>query len=238
MSDEKTTKIEPEVTMPGEGPGDGDPTAQEIAAAASDLSVEDLVPGLGDAISVEEEIEARIAAATAELAAERDALKDRMMRALAEAENVRRRAERDQKDAQTYGGTRLARDLLAVYDNLSRAVSAADDDLRANHAGFLEGVELTQRELINTFSKHKISSVTPELGEKFDANRHQAMFEAPIPGAETGSIIEVIQPGFVIADRLLRPAIVGLAKAVPVAAPAEDAPADEELEPEDDAAKG
>ncbi|MEM6932616.1 MAG: nucleotide exchange factor GrpE [Pseudomonadota bacterium] len=222
MSDEKTAKIEPEVTMPGGKSEDEDMVKDEATAAdePSDLSVEDLVPGLEEAIGDEKSIELRIAAATAELTAERDTLKERMMRALAEAENVRRRAERDLKDAQTYGGTRLARDLLAVYDNLSRAVGAADDELRANHGAFLEGVELTQRELVNTFSKHKISTVTPEVGEKFDPNRHQAMFEAPVPGAESGAIIEVIQPGFVIADRLLRPAFVGVAKAVPVADPA------------------
>lgn len=225
MSDDKTKKIEPEVTVPDSQSSKAD-AAPELNTSSEDaLSVEDIVPGLGDAIAGEDALEARIAVATAEIAAERDALKDRMMRALAEAENVRRRSERDQKDAQTYGGTRLARDLLAVYDNLARAVAAADDDLRANHSSFLEGVELTQRELLNAFSKHKISAVTPETGEKFDPNRHQAMFEAPIPGAENGTIIEVMQAGFVIADRLLRPALVGIAKAAPAATPAE-APAE------------
>ncbi|MBY8977560.1 nucleotide exchange factor GrpE [Rhodobacteraceae bacterium NNCM2] len=179
-------------------------------------------------IAGEGKIEDRIKAAVAEIEAERDALKDKMMRALAEAENVRRRAERDQKDAQAYGGTRLARDLLAVYDNLARAVDAADDDLRTNHASFLEGVELTQRELLNAFSKHKIATVLPEKGEKFDPNRHQAMFEAPVPGAENGTIIEVMQAGFTIADRLLRPALVGVAKAAPQAA-AEEPEAEDKL---------
>ncbi|MEM7507703.1 MAG: nucleotide exchange factor GrpE [Pseudomonadota bacterium] len=181
--------------------------------------VEDLVPGLEDAVAAEDMASAKIA----ELTTERDELKDKMMRALAEAENVRRRAERDRKDAEAYGGTRLARDLLAVYDNLARAMDAADDALRQNHAGFLEGVELTQRELTNAFAKHKIAPVKPELGEKFDPNRHQAMFEAPIPGAESGTIIEVMQHGFVIADRLLRPALVGVAKAAPSASPEPEA---------------
>lgn len=233
MSDDKTKKIEPEVTVPNSQSPEAEAKAARGPNASPDgmLSVEDIVPGLGDAIAGEEALEARIAEATAEIAAERDALKDRMMRALAEAENVRRRSERDQKDAQTYGGTRLARDLLAVYDNLARAMAAADDDLRTNHSNFLEGVELTQRELLNAFSKHKISAVTPETGEKFDPNRHQAMFEAPVPGAENGAIIEVMQAGFVIADRLLRPALVGIAKAAPapieVEEPAEDAPEEE-----------
>ncbi|MEM9097232.1 MAG: nucleotide exchange factor GrpE [Pseudomonadota bacterium] len=187
-----------------------------------DMSVEDLVPGLEDAILQEQSFEDRLAAATAELSAERDEYKDRMMRALAEAENVRRRAERDQRDAQLYGGTRLARDLLTVYDNLSRALDAADDGLRETHSGFLEGVELTQRELVNAFGKHKIQAVMPEAGDKFDPNRHQAMFEAAIPGAETGSIIEVMQAGFVIGERLLRPALVGIAKAAPEPAQPEE----------------
>ncbi|MEM1277334.1 MAG: nucleotide exchange factor GrpE [Pseudomonadota bacterium] len=196
-----------------------------------DMSVEDLVPGLEDAILQEQSFEDRLAAATAELSAERDEYKDRMMRALAEAENVRRRAERDQRDAQLYGGTRLARDLLTVYDNLSRALDAADDGLRETHSGFLEGVELTQRELVNAFGKHKIQAVMPEAGDKFDPNRHQAMFEAAIPGAETGSIIEVMQAGFVIGERLLRPALVGIAKAAPDPAQPKEPTPDPDEEP-------
>lgn len=147
------------------------------------------------------------------LAAERDELRDKLMRALAEAENIRRRAERDRKDAETFGGTKLARDLLSVHDNLARALAAADDAARASAAGLIEGVELTQKDLLAAFAKHKIEVVEPAVGEKFDPNLHQAMFEAPIPGAESGAIIEVMQPGFTIASRLLRPAMVGVAKA-------------------------
>lgn len=153
----------------------------------------------------------------AALEAERDELKDRLLRALAEGENIRKRAERDRKDGETYGATRLARDLLAVHDNLERTVAAADAALRAEHAVFFEGVELTQRELLNAFAKHRIEKVVPARGEKFDPNRHQAMFEAPVPGAEPGTVIEVMQAGFVIADRLLRPALVGVARAAPAA---------------------
>ncbi len=197
------------------------------AADPGGLTAEDLVPGLSDAVAAEEAeaLEARIAA----LEAERDELKDRLMRALADAENTRRRAERDRKDAETYGGTKLARDLLAVHDNLSRAVEAADDALKTEHQAFFEGIELTRRELLNAFSKHRIEPVLPEKGVKFDPNRHQAMFEAPIPGATPGTVIEVMQTGFTIADRLLRPALVGVAKAMPAEEPAqagEEAPAD------------
>ncbi len=172
----------------------------------------------------------------ASLLAENAELKDRLMRALAEAENVRRRADRDRRDAETYGGTKLARDILSVHDNLDRALGAADDAVREQAAAFIEGVELTRRELLNAFAKHKIEALVPEAGEKFDPNRHQAMFEAPIPGTKPGTVIEVMQTGFVIADRLLRPALVGVAKAVPepATAPAEDEPVPEEAVEEAD----
>lgn len=151
--------------------------------------------------------------------AERDDLKDKLMRSLAEAENIRRRAERDKREAADFGGTKLARDLLSVHDNFDRALANADDVARQHAASLIEGVELTQRELLNAFGKHKIEKVEPETGEKFNPNLHQAMFEAPIPGAANGTVIEVMQPGFTIAGRLLRPALVGVAKAAP--APAE-----------------
>ncbi|MEO0361319.1 MAG: nucleotide exchange factor GrpE, partial [Pseudomonadota bacterium] len=149
----------------------------------------------------------------AALTAERDELRDKLMRALAEGENVRRRAERDRKDAEAYGGAKLARDLLSVHDNMERALAAADDAAKAAASSLIEGVELTQRELLSAFAKHKIEKVEPAAGEKFDPNLHQAMFEAPVPGAEPGTVIEVMQAGFTISGRLLRPALVGVAKA-------------------------
>jgi molecular chaperone GrpE len=150
-----------------------------------------------------------------DLSAERDELKDKLMRALAEAENTRRRAERDRKDAEAFGGTKLARDLLEVHDNFDRALASADEAAKEHAAGLIEGVELTQKGLLSAFAKHKIEKVTPEPGEKFDPNLHQAMFEAPVPGAEPNTVIEVMQSGFTIAGRLLRPALVGVAKAAP-----------------------
>ena len=149
----------------------------------------------------------------AEVEAERDELKKRVMYALAETENLRKRADREKREAEAYGGTRLARDLLTVHDNLARAMEAADEALRAQNAAFIEGLELTQRELLNAFAKHRIETVAPAKGEKFDPNLHQAMFEAPVPGLEPGSVVEVMQPGFTIAGRLLRPALVGVSKA-------------------------
>jgi len=157
---------------------------------------------------------------------ERDELKDRLVRTLAEGENIRKRAMRDREEGEKYGGVRLARDLLAVYDNLERALNAADEIVREGAPEFIEGVELTQRELLNAFAKHKIAPVAPEIGEKFDANRHQAMFETPAPGAENNTIIQVMQQGFTISDRLLRAAMVGVAKNPPgTAAPAPKAAA-------------
>ena len=144
------------------------------------------------------------------IVAERDEYRDRFMRALADAENARKRADKDRRDAEQYGGTRLARDLLPVYDALSRALDTAGDDQRAAAAALIEGVELTLRELKNVFTKHGITVITPELGEKFDPQRHEAMFEAPVPGTIAGSIIQVMDNGFMLHDRLLRPAKVGV----------------------------
>ena len=152
-----------------------------------------------------------------DLSAERDELKDKLMRSLAEAENTRRRAERDRRDAEAFGGTKLARDLLEVHDNFDRALASADDAAREHAAGLIEGVELTQKGLLAAFAKHKIEKITPETGDRFDPNLHQAMFEAPVPGAEPNTVIEVMQAGFTISGRLLRPALVGVAKAAPQA---------------------
>jgi molecular chaperone GrpE len=191
-------------------------TAEEVIAAAQAAAAEgSAAEGSAD------EAEAAEAEALAALEAERDELKKQLMYALAETENVRKRAERDRRDAETYGGSRLARDLLAVHDNLDRALEAADDSLRAQASAFVEGVELTRNELLSAFAKHKIEKVTPETGAKFDPNVHQAMFEAPAPGATPGTVIQVMQPGFTMAGRLLRPAMVGVAKAAPEASAAE-----------------
>lgn len=156
---------------------------------------------------------------------ERDQLKDRLLRAFAETENLRKRAERDRRDAEVYGGTKLARDLLSVQDNLERALENIDDDLRKEHSSLTEGLELTLRELLSVFEKHKILTVAPEIGDKFNPKLHQAMFEAPVPNTTKGSIIQVMASGFAIGDRLLRAAQVGVSsnpsKATPVKEEAE-----------------
>jgi len=144
------------------------------------------------------------------LRAERDELRDKFMRVLADAENSRKRAERDRKEAEMYGGTRLARDLLPVYDNLNRAIQAIPEESRAASAALIEGVELTLRELTNVMTKHGITMISPAVGDLFDPQLHQAMFEAPLPGTKAGQIIQVATEGFLLHDRLLRPAQVGV----------------------------
>ena len=132
------------------------------------------------------------------------------MRALADAENSRKRAEKDRRDAEQYGGSRLARDLLPVHDALTRALDAAGDEQRAAASALIEGVELTLRELSNVFAKHGIAVITPRPGDKFDPSEHEAMFEAAVPGTIAGEIIQVMDNGFRLHDRLLRPAKVGV----------------------------
>lgn len=144
------------------------------------------------------------------LRAERDDMRDRFMRALADAENSRKRSERDRREAEQYGGSKLARDLLPVYDNLRRALDVATDDTRAQAAALIEGVELTLRELSTVMTKHGVTPITPAIGEQFDPQIHQAMFEAALPGTKAGQIIQVMGDGFMLHDRLLRPAQVGV----------------------------
>ena len=144
------------------------------------------------------------------LKAERDEIRDRFMRALADAENIRKRGERDRREAEQYGGSKLARDMLPVFDNLKRALDSAGDEQRAAAKGLIEGVELTMRELINVLTRHGVTPVTPEIGDGFDPQLHQAMFEAPMPGTKAGDIIQVMTEGFMLHDRLLRPAQVGV----------------------------
>lgn len=144
------------------------------------------------------------------LRAERDELRDRFMRALADAENSRKRADRDRREAEQYGSTRLARDLLPVFDNLKRALDAATDNTRKEASALIEGVELTLRELTNVMTKHGMTPISPAVGDAFDPQLHQAMFEAPVPGTKAGHIIQVMTDGFMLHDRLLRPAQVGV----------------------------
>ena len=149
-----------------------------------------------------------------ELKEENKILSDKMMRALAETENIRKKFFKEKKDAEIYGGTKLARDLLSVLDNLNRALESVDEEMVEKQNAVLEGIELTKKELLNTFSNHEINELAPEVGEKFDPKFHQAMFEGPHPNIEKGNIIQVMANGFTIGDRLLRAAQVGVSSGV------------------------
>src|SRR5689334_6247340 len=154
-------------------------------------------------------------------------LKDRLLRTLAEMENLRRRTEREVADARAYGITNFARDILAVADNMERALKALDDELRetanAGVKALLDGVELTERELIKAMEKHGVKKLEPQ-GQKFDPNLHQAMLEIPDASVPAGTVVQIMQPGYTIGERVLRPAMVGVSKGGPKAqAPAEAA---------------
>jgi molecular chaperone GrpE len=169
---------------------------------AENQTAEDL-----DLDGIEEFIEADALDA---LRTERDELRDKFMRVLADAENSRKRAERDRREAEQYGGSKLARDLLPVYDNLKRALVVAGDEQSAAATALIAGVELTLRELTNVMTKHGVAPISPAIGDIFDPQQHQAMFEAPIQGTKAGQIIQVMTEGFMLHDRLLRPAQVGV----------------------------
>ncbi|WP_169543505.1 nucleotide exchange factor GrpE [Sneathiella aquimaris] len=146
-------------------------------------------------------------------AAEIADLKEKLLRAMAETENIRRRSEKEKEDAHNYAITKFARDMLSVSDNLRRALESVPAESREDEAvkTLLTGVEMTDAELISTFGKHKIEPVEAE-GQKFDPNFHQAMFEIENPEVEPGTVLQVVQSGYVISGRLLRPALVGVAK--------------------------
>jgi molecular chaperone GrpE len=162
------------------------------------------------AISLEE----RLFAAEAEAAE----FKDKALRAMAEVENIRRRAQRERDDAVKYAATNIARDLLSVADNLSRALASVDETQIADETtrNLLTGVAATERELLAAFEKNGIKRIDPK-GERFDHNFHQAIFEVENTGKPAGTVVEVLQPGYVLHDRLLRPAMVGVAKGAPAA---------------------
>ena len=149
-----------------------------------------------------------------ELKEENKTISDKMMRALAETENIRKKFFKEKKDAEIYGCTKLARDILSVLDNLNRALESVDNEMMEKQNAFLEGIELTKKELLNTFSNHEINELAPKEGEKFNPKFHQAMFEGPHPDIEKGNIIQVMANGFTIGERLLRAAQVGVSSGV------------------------
>jgi molecular chaperone GrpE len=155
------------------------------------------------------------------LNAENSQLKDRVLRTLAEMENLRRRTDREVSDAKTYGVTSFARDILTVVDNLARALEHLPAEARtsaeASIRSMIEGVELTARDLEAVLSRHGVKKLDPK-GQKFDPNLHQAIFEAPDETVPAGTVSQVVQSGWTIGDRVLRPAMVGVSKGGPKAA--------------------
>ena len=164
---------------------------------------------------------ARPAEEAADPAREAAELRDRWRRALAEMENLRRRTAREVADARAYGISVFARDLLAIADNMRRALDAFGAEHReaadAGTKALLEGIELTERELLKVLEKHGVTRLEPE-GGKFDPHRHQAMYEVPDASVPAGTVVQVVQPGYMIGERVLRPALVAVAKGGPKAA--------------------
>lgn len=141
-------------------------------------------------------------------------LRDQLLRAMAETENVRRRSQREIEDTAKYAVSKFAKDVLGVADNLRRALDSVPKDAQETDPALkalIDGVGMTERELLGAMERHGIKAVQP-LGQKFDANKHQAMFEVESPDKEPGTVVQVLQPGYVIGERLLRPALVGVAR--------------------------
>ena len=180
--------------------------AGPVDTPANDPGEAPAVPDEGIALSPDEQV----AALETELAD----TKDRLLRALAETENTRRRFQREREESQKYAIGGFAKDLLTAVDNLRRALDAMPETEieDAKTLSLLDGVAATERELLAAFERHGLTRIDPR-GEKFDHNLHQAIFEAERDGAAPGTVIEVLQPGYLLHDRLLRPAMVGVAKA-------------------------
>jgi molecular chaperone GrpE len=157
-------------------------------------------------------------------------LKDRLLRTLAEMENLRRRTEREVAESRTYGVASFARDILAVSDNMERALQTLRAELKeradAGVKALLDGVELTERELAKVLEKHGVRKFEPQPREKFDPNLHQAMYEVQDSTLPAGTVAQVVQAGYMIGERMLRPALVAVAKGGPKPAPEPTANAD------------
>ena len=152
------------------------------------------------------------------LEAEKADLKDKLLRLMADMENLRRRTAREITDARTYAVTNFARDMLNVADNVRRAIESVPEEDRStaegSFKGLIEGIDLTERDLLKNLERHGVKQLDPQ-GQKFDPNLHQAMFEVPNPDVPNGTVVQVVQTGYVIGDRVLRPALVGVAKGGP-----------------------
>ena len=228
MTKEKPTSSQKSQEMPIENEHGLEPSEsnqhggsdQAVSDSGSEPSVEN---GAQDDLASEEVNSGASAASPADalqdplsaMIAERDELKDQLLRAMADTENMRRRSEREAANVRKYGHTPFARDLVGAIDNLARAVESAPDNLDSldeTTKSLITGIQLSWTELQSVIEKHGIKRVEP-YGEKFDYNLHQAMFEVPTSDQPSGMVLEVVQHGYVLHDRLLRPAMVGVSKA-------------------------
>jgi molecular chaperone GrpE len=232
MTDQKTTNDEtaqdpsaqdPSAQDPNnQDPNNQDPNAETGAQdpagsdkAATDGAMDDILNDVLAAAGAETKGDADVQDPLTAMTAERDQLKDQLLRALADTENMRRRSEREAANVRKYGHTPFARDLVGAIDNLARVVESAPENLdQADETvkSLITGIQLSWTELQSVIEKHGIKRVEP-LGEKFDYNLHQAMFEVPTNDQPSGMVLEVVQHGYVLHDRLLRPAMVGVSKA-------------------------
>lgn len=194
----------------GEEQGAGEPVDQQMAANETGA-------GEGEPVDPQAAAEPDPFAVLQALQKENAELKDKALRAVAEAENTRRRAERERQDAVRYAAAGFARDMVQVSDNLRRAIAALKPEEREASPdtvkALIDGVEATERQLLATFERHGIKEITPAPGERFDAHLHEAMFEVPNSGQPAGTVVHVVEAGYMIGDRLLRAARVGVAKA-------------------------
>jgi molecular chaperone GrpE len=180
----------------------------EAAPAGGEAPDAEQAPGVGAAQAAAESDAAKVAAE----------LKDKLLRTLADMENLRKRTAREVADAELRGVTSFARDMLGVADNIRRALDAVTPEVRSSAQAaakaLVDGVELTERELLKALEKNGVRQFTPQR-EKFDPNLHQAIFEVPDASVPAGSVVQVVQPGYMLGDRVLRPAMVGVSKGGP-----------------------
>ena len=213
---------EEDKARPGAGNGAEEPESNQAAADGADSQADSAAAGNSGEDSSQangaaaEGIDASGEASDAPPTREEfDSLNDKYMRALADAQNIRRRAERDLRESAKFRSSGLARDLLPVHDNLKRALSSIEKDKSDAASSVIEGIELTHREFLKALGRHGVEVISPEAGEPFDSKLHEAMFQAPANDVPAGSIVSVMTEGFMIHDRLLRPAQVGVSSGPP-----------------------
>ncbi len=202
---------------------DSDKTRPEAEASGADSTVPALEAAHTTSFTAEASPQASIEAPEPfteleNLYAENNSLKDKILRTLAEMENLRRRTEREVADAKLYGVTAFARDMLSFADNLRRAIDSVPAEIRNGAAGplktMIEGIDLTERDFLSRLARHGIKKLEP-LGQKFDPNLHEALFEVPDASMPSGTIVQVVEAGYTIGERVLRPAKVGVARGGP-----------------------